>query len=137
MLRRQAPLLVLLASTLACGGGEASRDPEPRPATPVVTPEPEPTPPPPQGEHRIYQVFWREIHIATIYLGEGPLRSEERQDPILTGRSPYMSLVSHYYEQEDELLPIIQGAGSLDAFFARLAEDTDYRVEEDSVEDAY
>jgi hypothetical protein len=135
---RTSVFLVLLvaAGAAACGGSQepAEARPEPTPATTQV----EPTRPPPEAEHVYYQVFWRELHVMTIYATGGPLRSEEPENPdeVFSGRSPFMSVVSHYYEQEPVMRRLIDRAQSLEDFLSILAEE-DYEIREEVFEDGY
>jgi hypothetical protein len=134
---------VSFALWLGCGGGgqsSRSSEPAPTPAPAQTTAQPTPAPAPaPEPQHTYYQLFWREIHIATIYIGPGPLRSEEPNNPavVMGGHCAYMSVISHYFEHEAQLYQLIQQADSLDAFFALLAQDPNYRLEQAYLEEGY
>ena len=121
---RVVPLLlsaiVAVALVAGCGGSQSAQtDSTPPPAasetTPVVTPEPAP---PPAVEHVYYVVFWRGIHVLTIYQGEGSVRSEEPDNPstVLPTRCEYMSAISHYYEHEADIAVLIERADNLEDF---------------------
>lgn len=123
----------------ACGGGQPV--PPPNPA-PVVIPEPEPAPALPEApaiEYVYYQVFWQDIHVLTVYRGGGALRSEESNNPDdqFSGPCDYMTAISHYFEHEAALQPLVDEADSLDAFFELLGQDSNYAIDEDYLEEGY
>lgn len=104
----------------ACGGTQsASEEPAPVSTPPVVERPAERE----QVDTRLWYVFWDGIHVLTVYPRPGLVRSEEPQSsfPPFGGQSPYFSVISHYFEQEDLFGPVIAEATSLEDLLARLA----------------
>jgi hypothetical protein len=131
-------LAAALASA-ACGGGQTPAA-EPSPGPPALEAEPAPPPRPAREQrHVYYQVFWREIHVLTVYAEPGPLRSADRRHPegVLTGRSSYMSAASHWLEHEEAFVALIAQADSLEAFLDLLRANSDYRIQEQFLEEGY
>ena len=123
----------------ACGGSQPTPPPDP---VSVAIPEPEPEPALPEApaiEHVFYQVFWLDIHVLTVYRGGGTLRSEDPSHPgdVFSGDCDYMTAISHYFEHEEALLPVIEQADSVEAFFELLLQDSDYAIDEDYLEEGY
>ncbi|MCB9520365.1 MAG: hypothetical protein H6698_00925 [Myxococcales bacterium] len=134
-------LIVTLAATAVmagCGGAQTPPTPPPAAAAPVAAPTPAPVasaPAAPTGPDRsglLWYVYWEGIHCLTVYPAPGLVRSEEPNNavPTFRSRSPYFSIISVYFEHEDEWAPVIDAATSLDDLLARLAELDQVEVEE-------
>ena len=123
----------------ACGGAQPADEPV-APTEPAAEPTPvEPPAPVVQApEHVYYQVYWRDIHVLTIYRGAGTLRSEDPTDPVAAfeGRSDYMTAISHYVEREEELAEYAARATSLDEFL-QILRDEGYEIVETYLEEGY
>jgi len=120
----------LAVSTLAgCGGAQETTSVAERPAAAVAAPAPRPSPAPaaapavPSRDHLVWYVYWDGIHCLTVYPRAGLIRSEEaaNANPTFRSRNEHFSIVSHYYEREDDWAAVIEAATSLDDFLARVA----------------
>jgi hypothetical protein len=113
---------VSLTSLVACGGAAAVPDPVVADA-PAPVPAPYTPPPAPQIDTRMWVVIWDGIHAMSIFPDPGAIRSEDPafEQPPYGGTSEHFSLVSHYFEEEDQFGPVIAAATSLDDLLARLA----------------
>ena len=132
-------LLLASLTVQACGGSQPAPDPDP---VSIVVPEPEPElelPEAPAIEHVFYQVFWQDIHVLTVYRGRGTLRSEDSSHPadVFSGDCDYMTAISHYFEHEQDLRPLVDEADSVEAFFELLGQDPNYGIDEDYLEEGY
>lgn len=123
-----------LALTLAACGGSTSQAPAPAPEP--VAPAPAPAPvveePPNPHEGWLWYVYWEGIHCLTVYPQAGLIRSEESANANATFRSrnPYFSIISVYYEREDEWAPEIDAATSVDDLLDRFRAMPEVEVEQ-------
>ena len=114
-------LLAVASIAFACGGVETVPEPPPAPVA-------EPTPPPPvvveedPNADLLWYVYWEGIHCLTIYPQPGLVRSEEPHNANATfsARNEYFSIISVYYEREDEWTPEVEAATSLEDLLERL-----------------
>jgi hypothetical protein len=117
---------------IACGGaGTPATVPEA-----VVAVQADPEPEPPFEPLIYYQVFWDDIHVLTAYPGGGTLRSEEpgASQAALTGQCEYMSAISHYVEQEQVVMGLIQRATTLDEFLQIITDEPSFEYREEVLE---
>ncbi|MFT6398643.1 MAG: hypothetical protein ACJAYU_003405 [Bradymonadia bacterium] len=131
---RTLVFLAIASITFACGGGSVEA-PAPAP-TPPAQPTPAPPPVPvveedPNSE-LVWYVYWEGIHCLTVYPQPGLVRSEEPHNasPTFSSRNEHFSVISAYYEREDELAPVIEAATSLEDLLERMAAMADSEVEE-------
>lgn len=115
-------LLAVASIAFACGGVETVPEPPPAPVA-------EPTPPPPPvvveedpNADLLWYVYWEGIHCLTIYPQPGLVRSEEPHNANATfsSRNEYFSIISVYFEREDEWTPEVEAATSLEDLLERL-----------------
>lgn len=110
--------------------------PAPTPVPSVATTPPPPPPAPvvqdDPNSDLIWYVYWEGIHCLTVYPQPGLIRSEEPHNasPTFSSRNEYFSLISAYYEREEELAPIVEAATSLEDLLERLAAMASTEVEE-------
>lgn len=135
-MKRSLLTLPLFSLALACGGGSATQDtqmatpaPPPPTASPAAAPE---APNPHQGV--IWYVYWEGIHCLTVYPDAGLIRSEESHNANTTfsSRNPHFSIISNYFEREDEWTPVIEAATSVDDLLDRLRAMQNVEVEQAS-----
>ncbi len=138
---RAAMILVMCVMFAACGSKQ-SADSEPaatngQPAATNAQPAqaalaPTQTRRDTSRDHLIWIVYWDEIHTLTIYPQAGPVSSEERGNGNATFSStnPHFSVISEYFEKEDDFAPVIEAATGVDDLLRRLAEDPMVRIEE-------
>ena len=116
-----------VAALAGCGGTQEAPDVAERPPAAVEAPAPRPapvaTPAAPSRDHLVWYVYWDGIHCLTVYPRAGLIRSEEaaNANPTFRSRNAHFSIVSHYYEREEDWAPIVDAATSLDDFLARVA----------------
>jgi hypothetical protein len=122
-------LLAVASIAVACGGSAPIPEPAPEP---VVAPTPPPVVEVDPNADLLWYVFWEGIHCLTIYPQSGLIRSEEPHNANATfsSRNDHFSVISVYYEREDEWTPIIEAATSIEDLLERLTAMGQTEVEE-------
>ncbi len=128
--------LAITSLTFACGGGSVEAPAPETTPPPQATPAPPPPPPPVVVEDPnadlVWYVYWEGIHCLTVYPQPGLVRSEEPHNAGATfsSRNEHFSVISAYYEREDEISSVIDAATSLENLLERLAAMENTEVEE-------
>ncbi len=123
----------LFLLTASCGG--ASSEPvqtAPTQAAPAPRPVQAEAPAANPHEGTLWYVYWEGIHCLTIYPTPGLVRSEESRNANATfsSRNPHFSVISSYYEREQDWSAAIDAATSVDDLILRLGAMEGVEVEE-------
>ena len=129
---RIVTLLVVASFVSACGGAEPAPESAPAPVVAVAPPPPEPVVEEDQNADLLWYIFWEGIHCLTVYPQPGLVRSEEphNANPTFSSRNDHFSIISVYYEREDEWAPVIEAATSLEDLLERFGRMDQTEVEE-------
>ena len=128
---RIVTLLVAASFVLACGGAEPAPEPVPEPVVEVAPPPPPVVEEDPNAD-LLWYIFWEGIHCLTVYPQPGLIRSEEPHNasPTFSSRNDHFSIISVYYEREDEWAPVVDAATSLEDLLERLGAMAQTEIEE-------
>ena len=121
-----------LCLAAGCGGGTVETAPAPVAAERPPAPRPRPVVQANPYADLIWYVYWEGIHCLTIYPNPGLIRSEEPHNANATfqSRNEHFSIISVYFEREDEWAPVIEAATSIDGLLSALRGMEQTEVEE-------